>query len=229
MLQGRHPPPEKQLLNLIEQAKVGKNIAAGLGSKRFGWASFFSAGGLRGRFSFYKSKANQSLADAGTPNIKAANRALELSVLALAVYLVSSFALGYNKLHRLPSLDALSGEGTEAANIEAPSLLRKLPYYLEKARGRDIFSPLTQEKVEQATLTDEQSLIKTKIAQAQEAFSLVGIGVSRTGEPDAMIKDTLTDRVYFLKRGDTIKDFKVQAIFKDSVVLAYEGEELILK
>jgi type II secretory pathway component PulC len=96
-------------------------------------------------------------------------------------------------------------------------------------RGRDIFNPLTEEKIEAVSMTDEQAVAKSKIAEAQETLTLVGIAVSKTGEPDAMIKDIQLDKVYFLKRGEKIKDFTVEAIFKNSVVLSYEGQELILK
>jgi hypothetical protein len=230
MPEGRHPPPEKQLLNLIEQGKQGKDIQPGTRARKFGLLSLFSIGGLKGRYSFYKNKPHQSLdVQPGALNIKGLNRILELAVLGLAVYLISNFAIAARNLRQLPQLDIKVPTAAEQQTVEVPSLLKKLPYYLEVARARDMFNPVTKEKIEEAQLTEEEIKAKSKIEETQAVLSLTGIGVSATGEPDAMIKDSERDKVYFLKRGDTVRDFKVEAIFKDSVVLSYEGKELILK
>ena len=54
-------------------------------------------------------------------------------------------------------------------------------------------------------------------------------GISWSDDPDAMIEDTRTKRTLFVKRGGMIGKIKVQAIFKDKVVLFYDGEEIELK
>lgn len=230
MLEGRHPPPEKQLLNLIEQGKAGEEIKPKVQRKKFGLLSFFSLGGLKGRASFYQSKSHHSVAASeGALNIKGVNRGLQAVVIALALYLASSFGIAYEKLQEMPGLNIdIKLEGQEKP-IEIPSLLKKLPFYLEQARARDIFNPITLETVAESKLSEEQQKAKTKIEEASEILTLSGIGISVSGEPDAMIKDEERDRVYFLKRGDTIRDLRVDAIFKDSVVLTYNGEELILR
>jgi hypothetical protein len=45
-----------------------------------------------------------------------------------------------------------------------------------------------------------------------------------------MIEDTKTQRTLFLKKGQRIdNEIKVEAIFKDKVILSYKGEEIELK
>jgi len=44
-----------------------------------------------------------------------------------------------------------------------------------------------------------------------------------------IIEDTQAKRAYFLKRGQMINDFEVKAIFKDKVILSYQGEEIELR
>jgi type II secretory pathway component PulC len=57
-----------------------------------------------------------------------------------------------------------------------------------------------------------------------------GVGIAWSNDPDAMIEDTKTHRTFFLKKGQTIdEEIKVQAIFKDRVVLSYKGEEIELR
>lgn len=229
MPEGRNPPPEKQLLNLIEQAKAGKTIKPAVGQKKFGLFSLFSLGGLRGRYSFYRSKTQSLNVEEGALNIKGINKVLVFVVLGLAVYLISSFSIGAKNLQKIPKIEINIPAGEQKEKIEVPSLLKKLPYYLERSRSRDIFSPVTREKIEDSRLSEDELKAKSKIEEASESLALVGIGVSATGEPDAMIKDNELDKVYFLRRGDTVKGLKIEAIFKDSVVLSYQGEELILK
>ena len=44
-----------------------------------------------------------------------------------------------------------------------------------------------------------------------------------------MIEDKQSVKTFFVKRGQMIGPVKVEAIFKDKVVLSYEGEEIELR
>ena len=101
------------------------------------------------------------------------------------------------------------------------SALKVASYYLEKIRARDIFKIGSKKKEE------EIKVPSSKIIDATQNLKLVGI--SWSGDPDAMIEDTKALRTFFVKRGQMIGEVKVQAIFKDRVVLSYEGEELELR
>ena len=95
-------------------------------------------------------------------------------------------------------------------------------YYFEKVAQRDIFKmgpkPLPTEK---------QKVVSPVVTEATKNLKLVGI--SWSDNPDAMIEDTQAKRTFFLKRGQKIGKMKIQAIFRDKVILSYEDEEVILK
>jgi hypothetical protein len=55
------------------------------------------------------------------------------------------------------------------------------------------------------------------------------VGISWSDDPDVMIEDTKTQRTFFLKKGQMIDDIKLEAVFKDKVILNYLGEEIELK
>ena len=74
------------------------------------------------------------------------------------------------------------------------------------------------------------NLFKTpssKVADATQDLKLVGI--SWSNDPIAMIEDSKALRTFFVTRGQMIGEVRVQAIFKDKVVLSYGGEEIELR
>ena len=44
-----------------------------------------------------------------------------------------------------------------------------------------------------------------------------------------MVEDTKSYKTFFVKRGDLIGEVKVEAIFKDKIILSYEGDEVELR
>jgi hypothetical protein len=62
-----------------------------------------------------------------------------------------------------------------------------------------------------------------------QQLGLVGIGWS--DDPDVMVENTETKKIYFLKRGERIDGLiKVEAIFEDKVILTYDnGKEMELR
>lgn len=224
MVAERESTAEKQLLNLIEKSQPGDIRQAAV--KRAGF-SLFSWGALKGRFSFFLKKVKDSLSSERKPlDIKRINAILGAGVFTLVGYFVISstiLALNLEKSLTLSSEIKVSRQGITS---KTASPLKKLSYYLEKVRTRDIFNPLT--KVVEPTETGEQShRVGFKIAEATKDLKLVGI--SWSNDPDAMIEDRGQNRVYFLKKGEAIGKIRIVAIFKDKVVLSYEGEELELR
>ena len=68
----------------------------------------------------------------------------------------------------------------------------------------------------------EMKVTSSRILDATESLKLVGI--SWSDNPDAIIEDTKDTKTFFVKIGQKIGDVKVQAIFKDKVVLSYQGK-----
>ncbi|MFC1631750.1 hypothetical protein ACFL1I_08650 [Candidatus Omnitrophota bacterium] len=232
MFPGRRPTPEKQLLNLIEQSKAGKEIKPQAQKAKFRMLSLFSLSGLRGRFSFFKARtASSAVVQKWPPQIETVNKLLLLVAISLSGYTIFSFSMAAGKLKNLPDLTLKPQAAGKEFVISTPTLLKKLPYYLEQTRERDMFNPAPDQPtmIVEGQGADQRKVISAKLAEAQQNLQLAGIGVSATGEPDAMIKDVKMNKVYFLKRGELVGDLKVEAIFQDKVLLSYEDEELILK
>ena len=223
MASEREPTPEKQLLNLIEKPKPSNIQQAIIRRKGF---SLFSFGALKGRFSFFKKKTKDVLADKREPfDIKGINGILRFCVFILAVYFVTSFITSALNLEKEPALALKTKVFEQGITARTPSLLKKMSYYLEKVRARDIFNPLAK-----TTELDEaggQGRSISKIAKAAKDLKLVGI--SWSDDPDVMLEDAKLKKVHFLKKGEMIGNIKIEAIFKDRVVLSCEGEELVLR
>jgi len=73
----------------------------------------------------------------------------------------------------------------------------------------------------------EEVLTRAEVLAQQ--LGLVGIGWS--DDPDVMVENTETKKIYFLKRGQRIENLiKVEAIFEDKVIFTYDnGKEMELR
>jgi type II secretory pathway component PulC len=216
--------PERELLKLIEEpgAKVRVNSAE-VKHKLF---SLFSPVALKARFSFLKKrfKTEVTLQRLTQIEIKVINRVLELSIFVLILYLIGNFTISIVNLNKKAGLTFEIKKIAASSVIPEASLLKAASFYLEKARTRDIF------KMGLASVAESKEILKTpisKIAEASQYLKLVGISWSE--DPDVIIEDTKSKRAYFLKRGQIINDFEVKAIFKDKVILSYNGEEIELR
>ncbi|MCK4809464.1 MAG: hypothetical protein KAS99_00820 [Candidatus Omnitrophica bacterium] len=224
MVSEREPAPEKQLLNLIERPEPGNIQKAAI--KRAGF-SFFSWGALKGRFSFFKKNIEGFLSFKREPlDIKRINDALYFSVFILAVYFVTSFTISALNLEKRSTLNLKTKAPKQGVMLKTSSPLKKLSYYLEKVRARDIFNPLLTVKEPDGTKGGTRRSI-SKITEAAGRLKLVGI--SWSDDPDVLIEDTELNKVYILKKGEKIGEVKIEAVFKDKVVLSYGGEELTLR
>ena len=93
-------------------------------------------------------------------------------------------------------------------------------------RERDIFE-IGYKPIEPPAVDEGDKLPSQKTLEATRNLNLVGI--SWSDDPDAMIEDTQALRTFFVKRGDYIGSIKVEAIFKEKVLLSVDGEEVELK
>lgn len=220
----RPASPEKQLLNLIEEPK-GRSSVKAVAMKRRG-LSFLSFGALKGRFTFFKDKLRRDIKE-GKPaqlDIKALNGLLRFLVLILAVYLIISISLSVLNGNKKLEVETKKAGERQMSKGQATSFMRAASYYLEKTRERDIF------KMGRRRLPLEEAAAKgpsQRILDATQNLKLVGI--SWSDDPDIMIEDTKLQRTYFLKKSQSIDKVKIEAVFKDKVVLSFEGEEIELK
>lgn len=221
MAENRDVTPEKQLLRLIE-GSGGKGAVEEAKVERAG-RGFLSLGALKGRFSFFKrSAAKQSVHTRKfSLSLASANRVLALVAAALLVYVASDAFTSYGRAAHPPQF-GLEKDKTFAYVPPQSAVLHEAAYYMDKVSSRDIFHekrPVLEKKKAAAPAVDNS---------ATKKFSLVGI--SWSANPDAIIEDKERSKTYFVKRGQLIGDnVKVEAIFKDKVVLSKDDQEFELR
>lgn len=226
----RSSTPEKQLLNLIEDPKAAAATQEKIKRRTF---SLFSLDALRGRVSFFSGR----LKTAFTPKkfsleIKNVNRILLVAIFFLSVALVLTIMRSVDKLNKIPDF-GLGTARPASDSLTSEDNVKKLMSYLDKVRARDIFRFGGIIKIQPLELVEEEPEPVTEAAPspAEELLNnlrLVGIGW--TEEPDVMVENTFTKKVYFLKRGDWIDGrIQVNAIFEDRVIVSFDGKEAELR
>lgn len=217
--------PEKQLLKLIEDSKTKSADIRIQKVKRHG-LGLLSPGAWIGRFSFFKARNTAWTGGGGVEHfdIRSINSILTVSVLALAFYFFTAIFMSLIDLKKKPGLGFEAPASTETTAAHKASLLKAASFYLEQVRERDIFKTVEAKPSEKETAAPVSS---SGIAEAVQNLRLVGIAWSN--DPDAMIEDISIPKTYFVKRGAKIGEIKIQAIFKNKVILNYGGQEIELK
>lgn len=224
MAQERSLTPEKQLLNLIESPKV-KDAAIRSDIVKHHGMRLFSPGAWRGKFSFFRDYFKKGLSGGfHQPDLKVINRLLAVIIVISIFYLMNTFYFSIASLMKMPGLKFTAQERAKLTGFkEVLALKQTAAYYIDKVRGRDIFK-IGAKKVVTETA---QVLPPPIIVEATQHLKLVGI--SWSNDPDAMIEDARALRTFFVKRGQMIGQVKIEAIFKDKVILSYGGEEVELR
>lgn len=221
--------PEKQLLNLIEEHKAqGNNVTLQAQALKYQHLSFLSLGAWLGRFSFFKNWLQKRLRGSrGQPfDIKMINQAAVVCIGILAVYFAFDFIFSLAALWKMPHLEMKSSEKIRPLSFRENSVLKTAASsYLENVRGRNLFK--MGQRTEGAIENKEATGPSAQLLDATANLKLAGI--SWSSDPDAIIEDTKAIRTFFVKTGDMIGEGKVQAIFKDRVVLRYGDQEIELK
>lgn len=224
MPEGNRQSPEKDLLRLIEKPNSGRSLHAT--AAKYHSLSFFSFGALKARLAFFKSKFKGGFkSDARTLDLKTLNSLLALVIAVLLTYFIFNLSVSNSNLKKglRPGINI---DKVAVGSSGITSFLKAASYYLEKARGRDIF----RMGIGQGGLADNSGRKETtsKITEATQHLQLVGIAWS--DDPDVMIEDTRAKQTLFLKKGQLIENkIKVQAVFRDKVILSYQQEEIELK
>lgn len=212
--------PEKQLLKLIEEPQSAVALKGAAGPSKV------SARAVAGQWRFLSgnllARAEKFMK---APDIGVINFLLGLLAFLVGAYFVASSIILARRLSELPNF-SFSPAKKAAAQVFSPvSGLKTLSFYLEKAQARDLFH-LGPKKEEAPAASTEQVSAKTQ----EEIFGKYRlVGISWSDNPDAMIENTTQGKTYFLKRGQSLDNARVSAIFKDKVILNYNGQEFELR
>ena len=225
MAQERPVTPEKQLLNLIETGSPKNPVTYAQAAKRQGMA-LVSPGAWLGRITFLKDKFKRwQNSGVFQFDIKLLNRTLMILVSGLALYFFTSVSISAVSLTHIPTLkfspQEVKDQSEPLGNMS--SLKNAASYYLEKIRQRDIF------KIGEKAQPKESAPSAPAPKVIEEVQRLKLVGISWSNDPDAMIEDSTALRTFFVKRGQMIGRVKIEAIFKDKVVLSFEGQETELR
>lgn len=227
MAEKRDITPEKQLLNLIEDPKGRKDNTFQAQKVKQSALNLFSPLVWVSRFSFFSKK----LKGADEPrsrilNFKLINFCLIVCILGLIGYFTYSLYLGVVGLRKDVDLGVGTAVKVRTDIFGEVSILKKsATHYLGKVRKRNLFRIGGSDSVDLGRVF--APILATRLIDEIKHLRLVGISWSE--DPDAMIEDANTGRTFFVKRGDMVDKFKVEAIFKDKIILGYGGEEVELK
>ena len=219
------PTPEKQLLRLIEEPS---GPAAGVRPARRRGPSF-SFGALRSRLAFWQKGLGQALSGGMTWNIRKVNALLLVAALVSGTFFISSSAVLAHRLSELPNFSFSAAGRSAGAKFVLPTRVQSLETYAQMARSRDIFHlgaiPVPPSRdfaapTQEASLRDRQERLLAR-------YRLVGI--SWADDPDAMIERTADTKTYFVKRGHHLDGIRVEAIYKDRVILRDGDVEVELR
>ena len=230
MAENKPITPEQQLLKLIEgQGKPGAEGKTAQGKPRGRSISLRSfakiPSAILASLSFWKRRAKKKSFSKRSPfSIGEVNKALVAVTAVLFVYVIFDAAASARNLQRPPNFAPMKEAKAKAAK-ETTAPLAEASYYLQKVSSRDIFK---EGDVPLAVQTAPEAVNMMETADAVAGLALVGI--SWSSNPDAIIEDKSKQRTYFVKRGQDVGDgVKVEAIFKDHVVVTYEDREYELR
>lgn len=219
--------PEKQLLNLIEKPASQKSgVSSVVAAVKHHGVGFVHAGAMKGRVAYLKDTLRVGIPGfkIQTWDIKTLNVLFEIGIVLLVLIFLVNLGFSIVHLGKKVQFEVKLAKPSEYKIAQVASLLKGSAIYVEKARQRDIFRM-------GARPSDTIGLSKgpsQRILEATANYRLAGI--SWSGDPDVMIEDTKSQHTYFLKKGQVIEnDIRVQAVFKDKVILSYQGEEIELR
>ncbi len=73
------------------------------------------------------------------------------------------------------------------------------------------------------TVASSLAAVRSSISELSKDYRLQGVMLS--GEPEAIVQDTKSNRTVFVRAGDSLGDLKVKSIQEGRMILEYLGEE----
>ena len=227
MADDRQVTPEKQLLKLIEgsgeEGQGGRPLAEARLKRNA--SSLLSFGALFARFSFFKRATQKKISHPPKFSLSftLVNRVLLAAVIVLFIYVATDGGASAISLRHLPTIVPQKDRLTAGSESKV-SPLKEESYYLQKVSSRDLF----KEYKEADTKKEKKEMKSADENEASKNLSLVGI--SWSADPDVIIEDKSAQKTFFVKRGQMVGNgVKVEAVFKDKVVLSHDGQEFELR
>lgn len=148
-------------------------------------------------------------------NITSLRKALTVILPIMFVYLMCDF-FGAILFKKSKIVFPAGGVTSKESSIRG---LSPLNYYLGEISGKDIFN---SQRIAKVLTGGSDSL-------AQPIAGLKFVGADWCENPVVLIEDVQTGKTYFVKKGDSVKDFKVTEISRDRVTLRHGNKVVELK
>lgn len=216
--------PEEKLLRLIRGKK--RDESKSTPEKVESSAGIPSTTGIQNMK--YSSPADKRVADEWR-YFKFLNLALVIMLIVVIMFYI--FDLVSSKLERptfgrLHKSDIASRRPqpaiSEPQNAKLEAQTTPFSTYAEAIGKRELFKPPKSEAVEEKPTTQKTESASDKL----KYLSLIGIiGGER---PQAVIEDKKDKKTYFLNKGQTVSEMKVEDILKDRIILDFDGEKVEL-
>lgn len=150
-------------------------------------------------------------------------RLFNAMLLALVASLCLRLAMVINtSVAKMRSID-FRITGDAAGDIREKTVLKKPEFYSDKIKKRDIFKMGPSSRPENMLEAGPSS----KLVEATQNLQLVGI--SWSDDPDAMVEDTKAMKTFFVKRGQSVGEAKVENITREKVILRVGQETVDLR
>lgn len=145
-------------------------------------------------------------------------RGLPIIVLILFGYALYEFAAARHDINTI--LKGASPASAAANPQETPAVdVKPYSYYQQEFNSRDIFESPINKKPEEPNPAPS-------IPELTKNLRLVGIVLDREGE--AIIEDLEVKQVFFLRKGDRIRDATIDEIKESKVILTYHDQRVEL-
>jgi len=162
------------------------------------------------------------------------NRILALGVVVAMAFFFLNFSQGIGQMEDDAHLSLKDrAEKLPEAIDDLSSLLpsfKVLQDYVSVVSRRNIFQPFERKLVQDETEKMQEELGISRVSAQTKDLKLVGISWLDSPESaSALVENTISGVTYFLKQGEKVNDVTIKNIYAESVVVAYQGEEMEMK
>ncbi len=213
--------PEEKLLRLIRGKKRDESKPAA--GKIEGPAEIPPTTGIQNMK--YSPPPNKTVADKWR-YFEFVNLALVIILVVVIMFYIFDLVSSNPSFGRLHKSEAASRRPrpaiSEPQNAKSEAQPTPFSTYAEAIGKRELFKPPKSEAVKEKPAAQKTESASDKL----KYLSLIGIiGGER---PQAVIEDKKDKKTYFLNKGQTVSEMKVEDILKDRIILDFDGEKIEL-
>jgi len=147
-----------------------------------------------------------------------ADKLVSALLILAALLVIISFAYPFIFLRhiRIPKIEAQKGQ-LEKAN--ASGIKNTLDYYLQGARGKNIFAVKNSSTSNSAAMSG---------AEVQSIKDINVVGIIMGANPQAILEDKKNMKSYYVSKGQFVGEFLVEDIQEGKIIVNFKGQKVEL-